>query len=269
MLKLRYFAVVVAVFFILFPIYWQVCTALKPSSEIFSKPITWFPESFTFENFRAVLTSGHFITYLKNSAFVATGTTILCLIFGSFAGYALGRLKMKLKNVILWIVLSVSMFPQIAIVSPLFLFLKKLGLLNTYPGLIIPYCTFALPLSIWMLTNFFRELPQEIEEQSFIDGCSPVQSLSKVILPLSLPGMAATAILVFIFAWNEFLFALTFNTRQDMRTVPVGVAMFPGLYEIPWGTIFAASTIVTFPLIIMVFLLQRRIVSGLTAGAIK
>lgn len=165
--------------------------------------------------------------------------------------------------------LSVAMFPQIAIVSPLFLLLKKIGLLNTYLGLIIPYTAFNLPLAVWMLTSFFKGLPQEIEEQALVDGCGPVGVLMRIVFPLAAPGIFTTAILVFIFAWNEFLFALVFNTRYTMRTVTVGITMFPGLYEIPWGTIFAASTIVTLPLVLIVLFLQRRIISGLTMGAIK
>jgi multiple sugar transport system permease protein len=266
---LRGISVIVALFLIFFPFYWQTATAFKTPFEIQSRPITLIPKQPTLMNFNSVLGSKIFLTYLKNSFIVALGTTLMCLLFSSLAGYALGRLKMRFKNLIMWVVLSVCMFPQIAIVSPLFLILRRLHLLNTYPGLIIPYCSFGLPLSIWMLSSFFKQLPQEIEEQALIDGCNYLQVLLKVILPLSLPGLVATSILVFIFAWNEFLFALTFNTKLYMRTVTVGIAMFPGLYEIPWGTIFAASTIVVLPVLVGVFLLQKRIVSGLTAGALK
>jgi len=200
---------------------------------------------------------------------VAGLTTIICLVIGSFAAYVLARFQFKGQALFLGILLAVAMFPQVAIISPLFLFFRDLGLLNTYPGLILPYTTFALPLTIWILTSFFKELPTDLEDAASIDGCSPFQSFYRIIVPLAAPGMVTTAILVFIFAWNEFLFALIFNTANHMRTVTVGITMFPGLHEVPWGTIFAASTIITLPLVLMVLILQKRIVQGLTAGSVK
>ena len=161
------------------------------------------------------------------------------------------------------------MCPPIATVSPLYLIIRALGLRDTLPALVITYTTFSLPLTIWVLTNFFREVPHEIYLASRVDGCSPFQSFTRIILPLSRPGLFATAILVFIFSWNEFLFALTFTATVASRTIPVGIALFPGIHEIPWGEMAAASVVVTIPLIALVFLFQRRIVEGLTAGAIK
>jgi len=161
------------------------------------------------------------------------------------------------------------MFPPIAVVSPLFLVMKALHLLNTYAALIIPYTAFGLPLTIWTLTGFFRELPLDLEESARVDGCTRLQTFFKIIIPLAAPGVFTCAILVFIFAWNEFMFALLFMTRNAMKTVPVGITMYPGQYDLPWGTIFAAATVVTLPLVVLVFFFQRRIIAGLTAGAVK
>src|SRR4030042_1683871 len=164
---------------------------------------------------------------------------------------------------------SVSMFPPIATISPLYLIIRALGLRDTLWALIITYTTFSLPLAIWILTNFFKEIPDEIFLAARVDGCSLIQSFYKIMLPLSAPGLFATAILVFIFSWNEFLFALTFTSTASSRTIPVAIALFPGLHEIPWGEIAAASVVVTVPLILLVFFFPRRIIEGLTAGAVK
>ena len=269
--KIFFYTLIISmVLAIISPFFWQVITSLKPSSDIFTTPISYLPKQLYLKNYISTFTSGPpFAIYMKNSAIIASGSTLFCILFGSLAAYALARLRLKGEKFILALFLSVAMFPQIAIVSPLFLLMRKAGLLNTYLGLIIPYTAFNLPLAVWMLTSFFRGLPLEIEEQALIDGCGPIGVLLKIVLPLAAPGIFTTAILVFIFAWNEFLFALVFNTQYTMRTITVGITMFPGLYEIPWGTIFAASTIVTLPLVLIVLFLQRRIISGLTMGAIK
>jgi multiple sugar transport system permease protein len=178
-------------------------------------------------------------------------------------------LRFRGKKIILALVLSVSMFPHIATLSPMFLFLREMKLLNTYTGLVLPYTTFALPLTIWTLTSFFKELPKELEEAAIIDGCSHFKAFWKVTVPLAAPGMFTTAILVFIAAWNEFLYALSFMTEDHMRTVPPGIAMFPGEHDLPWGDIAAATVVVTVPLIILVLICQRRIIAGLTAGGVK
>lgn len=256
--------------YIVFPFYWQISTSFKSPDEIFKKPPSLFPESFYLRNYIEVFTSGRpFGRYILNSFIVASSTTVVSILIGSLAAYALSRSKFRGRSVFLVGILGLAMFPQIAIVSPIFTIFRKVNLLNTYAALILPYTTFSLPLSIWILTNFFKDIPTEIEEAALIDGCSPLQVLRKVITPLAAPGVFTCAILVFIYAWNEFLFALTLNTRDTMRTVTVGITMFPGLYEIPWGTIFAASTLVTLPLVILVLLFQRRIIAGLTAGAVK
>jgi ABC-type sugar transport system, permease component len=209
------------------------------------------------------------LTYLWNSTVVATLTTAYCLVVASLAAYALARLEFKGKAVVLGLVLAVSMFPQIATISPIFLFMQETGLTNSYLGLILPYTTFALPLAVWNLTVFYRKIPVDLEEAAKIDGATVLQTFRKIILPLAMPGTFTTAILVFLAAWNEFFFALTINTEEAMKTVPVGIVMFQGQYTIPWGEIAAASIIVTIPLVIMVLIFQKRIISGLTAGAVK
>jgi len=267
--KIGFYLLVVIAFIILaFPFYWIVVTSVKLPKEIVSS-VTLIPRSISLASYYQVFKQQPFHIYIKNSFIVAGLTTIFCLLVGSLAAYALARLKFRGRDLILSLVLTVSMFPPIAIVSPLFLIMKKFHLLNTYPSLIFPYTTFSLPLTIWILTSFFKELPFELEEAAKVDGCTPLEALVKVIIPLAAPGVFTCAILVFISAWNEFLFALVFITNNYMRTVPVGITLYPGQFEMPWGTVFAAATIVTLPIIIIVFIFQRRIISGLTAGAVK
>ncbi|MBN1621415.1 MAG: carbohydrate ABC transporter permease [Endomicrobiales bacterium] len=261
---------ILVIFLLLWPFAWQIITSLKTPGEISSFPVTLLPKRLYFENYAKVFNSGPpFHLYIVNSCIIAGGATLLCIVFGSLCGYALARLKVRGTNYILALFLGVAMFPQVAVLSPLFLILRKIGLLNTHLGLMLVYTAFGLPLSVWLLMNFFKELPNEIEESALIDGCSPLGVLYRIVLPLAGPGIFACAILVFIFCWNEFLFALVFNTSMNMRTVTVGITLFPGLYEIPWGTIFSAATLVTLPLILLILICQRRIISGLTEGGIK
>ena len=255
---------------VLFPFAWQFIASLKPPGELFGdnafNPIVQNP---TLENYESVFTQRPFGRYLLNSLIVASLTTVYAIVISTFASYAIAWLNFRGKTIILGLVLAVSMFPQIATISPIFMFMQSTGLTNSYLGLIIPYTTFALPLAIWNMTIFFRKIPFDLSEAAKMDGASIMQTLTKVFFPLALPGIFTTAILVFIAAWNEFLFSLTINTEEQMKTVPVGIAMFQGQYTIPWGQISAASIIVTVPLVIMVLIFQRRIVSGLTSGAVK
>jgi multiple sugar transport system permease protein len=207
--------------------------------------------------------------FIKNSIIVAGLTTLGTLVISVFTGYALARLSIKRKALILGTLLLVSMFPQIAIAGPVWKILEYLGWLNSYQGLIMPYITLSLPLGVWIMTGFFKELPRELEDAARVDGCSHLQTLLRIILPLAAPGVFTAAILVFINAWNEFFFALLVMTQQTYQTLPVGIALFQGQYTIPWGEIAAASTIATLPLVLLVLLFQRRIVRGLSAGAIK
>ncbi|MED1201853.1 carbohydrate ABC transporter permease [Heyndrickxia acidicola] len=267
---LFYTLLIAFVFVVMFPFLWMLASSIKPATELFGdKAFTPFTAHPTFENYVSVFKNYPFGHYLWNSFVVASITTIYTVFVASFAAYAIARLDFKGKTFILGLVLSVTMFPQIATISPMYIFLKNLNLTNSYLGLIIPYTTITLPLSIWILVTFFRKIPFDLEEAAKIDGASTMQTYWKVILPLAGPGIFTTAILAFIAAWNEFLFALTINTQDNYKTVPVGIAMFQGQFTIPWGEIAAATVIVTVPLVVLVLIFQRRIVSGLTSGSVK
>jgi len=250
------------------PFLWMAITSIKPDRDLATLPPI-LPTAVTFDHYRTLFEGRPFYRYIINSTIVASVTTIICLLIGSLAGYAFGRLKFPGRLPLLLTVLVVSMFPQIAIVAPIYVRFQQLGLLNTYQAMIVPYNTFALPLAIWVLTSFFRSIPGELEDASRIDGSTRLGALFRVILPLSAPGLFTTAILVFIAAWNEFLFALTLTSSIDHQTIPVGIALLPAMYHVPWGNIAAASTIVTLPLVVMVLICQRWIVRGIVAGALK
>lgn len=266
---LFYLAILGLIVVIIFPFIYEFLMSVKPESEMYMMPIKWMPGSIVLKRYITIFTGRPFGRYIFNSLIVATVTTTFCLLVGSFAAYALARLNFKGKNLILALILTLSMFPPVAIVSPLYLMLKNIGLLNNYLGLVFPYTTFAMPMTVWILTSFFRTIPVGLEEAARIDGATPLQAFWKVIVPLAAPGTFTAAILVFIFAWNEYLFALTFMSNNLMKTVTVGLTMFPGQHQMPWGDIAAATIVVTVPLIIMVLIFQRRIISGLTSGAVK
>jgi multiple sugar transport system permease protein len=253
---------------IIFPFYWELVTSLKKPNAIFGDFRLW-PKELTLESYKLVFTARPFASFLKNSFVISSLTTFFAIAFAAFAAYAIARLKFKGKSIVLGLILAVSMFPQISTISPIYMFMKTMGLRDTYIGLVIPYITFALPLAIWNLTTFFKEIPYSLEEAARIDGASPMQTFTKIIIPLAAPGTFTTAILVFIAAWNEFLYSLTINTKDIRKTVPVAITMFQGQYTIPWGETAAATVIVTVPLIILVLLFQKRIVAGLTSGAVK
>jgi len=249
------------------PFAWQLLTSLKPLGELYQVPPTLWSFAPSAEAYTQVFSARPFHRYVINSVVVAGATTAIVLLLGGLAGYALARLRFPGRQAIRWVILMVAMFPPIALVSPLFVLFSRLGVLDTYAALILPYAVFALPLGTWILASYFAEIPREIEEAALVDGCTPTQALWKVLLPLAGPGLATAGILVFIYAWNEFLFALAFTSSNAARTVPVAIALFPGLHEFPWGEIAAASILVTAPVILLVAILQRRIVRGLTVGA--
>jgi multiple sugar transport system permease protein len=250
------------------PFAWQVVTSLKPAAELLSLP-PLLPTRITLEHYAAIFADGSFPRLLANSAIVAACTTALALGAGSPAAFALSLLRVPHRGTILAAAVAISMFPPIATVSPLFLALSAAGLRDTLLGLIVTYATFCLPLAIWLLAKFFDTLPRELYVAARVDGCTALGALWRIVLPLSAPGLLATGLLVFIFSWNEFMFALAFTATEASRTVPVGIAMFPGLHEIPYGEIAAASVVVTLPVVALAFAFQRRIVEGLTAGAVK
>lgn len=251
-----------------FPFYWAVVSSFTPEARLFEAP-TLVPSELVLEHYRALFDERNFWIPIRNSLVVAGSTTALCLTLGTLCAYALARLDFRGKTAILGFILAVTMFPQISIVSPLYLVLRELGLIDSYPGLIFPYLTFAMPLTVWLLTTFFRQLPGELEEAAMVDGAGRLRTFWEVIMPLAVPGMATTAILTFLYSWNEFLFALSFTISPERRTVPVAIALFRGQYQVPWGQILAAAVIASLPVAIMVLVFQRRIVQGLTAGAVK
>jgi multiple sugar transport system permease protein len=262
-------AVAAIVVFCLFPLYWLINISLKTPTDLQSSAL--IPPNPTLDNYSNIFKNADFVKSLRNSAIVALTTTVLALCVGSFCAYALARLKLKGKFVILAIVLSISTFPQIAIAAPLFKLWSDIGIFNTYIGLIIPYLTFALPLSIYILVSFFREIPKDLEEAALVDGATHFQAFRKVVVPLAAPGLATAGILTFIGAWNEFLLAVTLTSSPAARTVPAQISFFTGAteHEIPYGSISAASVVISVPLILLVLLFQKRIVAGLTAGAVK
>lgn len=251
-----------------FPFYWGIVASFTPEATLFREPSLW-PAHVILDHYRALFDERDFWVPIRNSIVVAGTTTLLCIVVGSLAAYALARLQFRGKTTILSLILAVTMFPQISIVSPLYLLLRALRLIDTYPGLILPYLTFAMPLAVWLLVGFFRQLPLDLEEAALVDGASRWQTFTRVILPVSVPALATTAILTFIYCWNEFLFALSFTLGPERQTVPVAIALFRGQYQVPWGQILAAAVVATLPVAAMVLVSQRRIVQGLTAGAVK
>lgn len=261
-------AILVLVVAIAFPLYWTLISSLTPESKLL-EPAQFVPSDTTSSHYSGLFSDRDFFTPIKSSLIVAGTTTIFCVTIGSLCAYALARLQFAGKTAILAFILAVSMFPQITIVTPLYMLLRGLGLINTYPGLILPYLTFAMPLTVWLLVGFFQQLPRELEEAAMMDGASRLRTFGEVILPLALPGLATTAIITFIYCWNEFLFALSFTVGPDRQTVPVSIALFRGQYQVPWGQILAGTVVATAPVALLVLIFQRRIVRGLTAGAVK
>jgi multiple sugar transport system permease protein len=266
---LMWLAVIAICIFCLFPFYWLINVSLKTGSDLASSDL--FPPSPTLDNYDSIFRNGDFTSALRNSVIVTSITTVLALIVGSFAAYALARLRFPRKFLLLAVILSISTFPPIAIAAPIFKLWTDLGLYDTYIGLILPYLTFALPLAIYILTSFFKEIPKSLEEAALVDGATYFQAFRKVILPLAAPGLVTAGLLTAFFVWNEFLLAQTLTSSPKAFTVPVSVANFTGSqkFEIPLGTISAASVVITVPLVAAVIIFQKRIVAGMTAGAVK
>ena len=252
----------------LFPFYWFIVTSLKSQVKVESIPPTWLPD---WDNhfYQSVFFDHQFLRYIWNSLLVAGSTTVIALILGIPAAYALVRVRMAGKFWILGGLLTVSMFPQIVIAGPVWRMLSNVGGLNTHWGLVLPYISLTLPLAIWILATFFKALPVELEEAARVDGCSIFQTMIKVMAPLAAPGIFTAAILTFIYAWNEFFFALLILTDPEKQTLPVGIALFQGEFTMPWGEIAAASVLATLPLVAMVLVFQKGIISGLSSGAVK
>src|SRR5262245_60881363 len=264
-----YGLVALILFYTVFPFYWAVISSLKSGSAIFR--VELIPSTASFENYRAVFVEQPFARNIFNSFIVASSATLVSLALAALSAYALGRMKFSGRSTILFAILSISMFPQIAVLSGLFELIRTFGLYNSLIGLVFSYLILTLPFTTWVLTTFMRELPRELEEMAAVDGASALRTLIEIFLPLTAPALAAAGLLAFILAWNEFLFALTFTLSNEQRTVPVAIALITGAsaYELPWGRVMAASVIVTVPLILLVLILQRHVVSGLIAGAVK
>jgi multiple sugar transport system permease protein len=266
-------ALVLVLIFALIPVVWLLSISLKPPADVADG--RFIPASFSLENYKSLFEGGiddsPFLKPLINSIAIALITTVIAIVLAAFTAYAIARLEFPGKRLILAGALAIAMFPPISIVGPLFDMWRALGIYDTYLGLIIPYLTFSLPLAIYVLTAFFREIPWDLEQAAQVDGATPFQAFTKVILPLAAPGVFTAAILVFIFCWNDFVFAISLTSSDASRTVPAALAFFTGesTFTAPTGAIAAAAIVVTVPIIVFVLIFQRRIVSGLTAGAVK
>jgi trehalose/maltose transport system permease protein len=274
LIKLPFWLLIAAIFvYALFPFYWAVRSAFTPSSELFNTPISYWPSNPTLQNFKDVLSSSYFRQALLNSTIVAGSVTLVSLAVGSLAAYALGRFRFRGRAPVMYLMLSMTIFPQIAILGALYTAITRFHLYDQLGALIVTYLIFTLPFTVWVLTSFMRQLPGDLEEAAYVDGATPLQVFWKVLLPLIAPGLVTTGLLAFIAAWNEYLYAVSFIQSPKHYTVPVAIASFTGAsgnaFQTPWGQLMAATVVVTLPLIAATLILQRRILAGLTAGAVK
>ncbi len=264
-----YASVFAVAVFVLLPIYWLVASSFKTPVNIGSSPPQYFPDPISLANYSSAFVHYGFGRYFINSVVVTVGSTFLVLAIGSLAGYAMGRLPLRGKVPVLVTLLVISVFPEIAVVSPLYLLMRDLGWLGSYQALIVPYTAFNLPFAIWILRNYFMVIPKEMEETSRIDGASTLRTFWSVILPQALPGLFTAGVFTFTACWTEFLMALTFDNTNSFRTIPVGIALFGSPNVVPYGTIFAASVVAVVPVGVLVLVFRKFVVSGLTAGAVK
>lgn len=268
-----YLLLAMIVVYLIFPFYWVLRSAIVPNSVQFTTPVVYWPSDPTWENFRLVLSNTRFLRSLLNSTIVAASVTILSLAIGASAAYALGRFQFRGRTPVLYIVLAMTMFPAVAVLGGLFTLVNRLDMYNSLRSLVFSYLIFTLPFTVWVLTSFFQQMPRDLEEAAYVDGATPFQTFWKVLLPLSAPGLVTTGLLAFIAAWNEFLYALSFLQTPEHFTITLAIFNFSpqtgGGFEIPWGQMMAATVIVTLPLIILTLIFQRRIIAGLTAGAVK
>jgi len=274
LVKIPFWILIAAIFvYALFPFYWALRSAFMPASELFTTPIKYFPTDPTWANFSEVLNSSFFRRALLNSTIVAGSVTLISLAIGSLAAYALGRFRFHGRTFVLYLMLSMTIFPQIAILGALYTMISNFHLYDKLGALILTYLIFTLPFTVWVLTSFMRTLPGELEEAAYVDGATPLQVFYKVLLPLIAPGLVTTGLLAFIAAWNEYLYAVSFIQTPAHYTVPVAITSFTAkggnAFQVPWGQIMAATVVVTLPLILATLILQKRILAGLTAGAVK
>ncbi|APT90315.1 sugar ABC transporter permease [Corynebacterium sphenisci DSM 44792] len=262
-------ALVAVVLYALVPVAWIASLSFKTTNTLHDG--NFIPREWTLDNYRGIFATTEFTRALVNSIGIGLITTVIAVLIGTMAAYAIARLDFPGKNLIVGISLLIAMFPQVSLVSPLFDIERRVGLFDTWPGLILPYITFALPMAIFILSSFFKEIPWELEKAAQMDGATPFQAFRKVIAPLAIPGIVTAAILVFIFAWNDFLLAVSLTSTEAARTAPAAMANFTGSsqFEEPTGSIAAAAIVITIPIIVFVVIFQRRIVAGLTSGAVK
>jgi multiple sugar transport system permease protein len=266
---LRFIAGAIVVINGFFPAVWILFTSLKTETELFRKPITYWPQDPTVINYIKAFTEQPLLTYVKNSLIVATFATILSLIVSSFAAYAIARLNLRNKQLILSLIIASSMFPLITLLVPIFESMRALGWLNKYIALVLPYTVLNLPVCTLVLVSFFQSIPRDLENAAMIDGCTRLGALWRIVVPLAAPGVFTAGILAFVNAWDEFLLALSLNSNAGMRTLPVGIALYQGEYTFPWPIISAALIIAIVPIAIVIAIFQERVVGGLTAGGLK
>ena len=259
----------IVVLFIGLPLYWLIISSFKTPAALGASPPQYWPNPWSGANYSQAFNQYNFGQYFINSVIVTLVATALVLIFGTMAGYALGRLPMRGKFTLMVTLLIISLFPEIAVIAPLYTLLKDLGWLNSYQALIVPYVAFNLPFAIWILRNYMLGIPKEMEETGRIDGAGPLRTVWSIIIPMALPGLFTAGIFCFTACWTEFLMALTFNSANQYRTIPVGIAEFGTVFTVPYGTIFAASVVAVVPIGILVFIFRKFVISGLTSGAVK
>jgi len=255
--------------FALFPYIWTILSSIKPESELFTKQFYYLPKSPTFQNYISLFKLTNFSKYLSNSLIVAISTVVVAIIISTLAAYAFARFSFPMKNILLLVVLITTMFPKVLLIIPLFKIFSFLKIMNTYMALILAHSTFAIPFSVWMLTGYLEMIPKELDEAAWVDGCTKSQALFRVILPVMAPGLAATIVYIFIQSWNDYLYAVMFTSDLTVRTLPVGLKMFVGKFEVNWGWLTAGGVVTSVPIVLFFFLVQKHLVKGLTAGAIK
>jgi multiple sugar transport system permease protein len=257
------------VVFALFPYIWTALTSLKPETELFTKGVHYLPKQVVMENYVNLFKRLKFQHYFGNSLIVASATTVLALVASSLAGYAFSRFRFRVRSALMVIFVLTNMFPKILLIIPLFMIFRHVGFLNTYHGLVLAHCTFTIPFATWMLTGFFDSIPRELEEAAVVDGASNLKAFLIVTLPLAAPSLAATAVYIFIHSWNDYLYAVMFTSSEAVRTLPIALKMFIGKYEVNWGALTAGGIVTSVPLVVFFMLVQRYLIAGLTAGAVK
>lgn len=266
---LFYLAVAFFILFALFPYIWTGLTSLKPENELFTKGVHYLPKQVVFENYVNLFQRLRFQKYFGSSLIVAVSTTCVALVISSLAGYAFSRFRFNLRATLMVVFVLTNMFPKILLIIPLFMIFRQVSLLNSYSGLVLAHCTFTIPFATWMLTGFFDSIPRELEEAAVVDGATRTKAFLIVTLPLAARSLAATAVYIFIHSWNDYLYAVMFTSSEALRTLPIALKMFIGKYEVDWGALTAGGIVTSVPLVVFFMLVQRYLIAGLTAGAVK